>query len=438
MSFESGSVSFRRFLVVGGTSLTAKEVIDGALPQMLFAREGAIPEEVEYGWSGGDHVLDTELTYGKNVFADCVLLALRIDTDKAPAELVKAYTKQQEAIAAASNPSGFISKAQKRDVKDAVRRKIDDERRTGKFRKTKLVPVLYDTDRSTVYANASGSTWEKLAELFERSFARNLLPMTAGSIARRWAENASFREAYADLRPTQFADGPEGASQAPNYPWIARGAEEKDFLGNEFLLWAWYIAEIGKTAFFIDRSLDLDCAYGQTGKDSIRGDGPDRSLEAYSALAVGKVPRKAHLLIYHQMESFEFTLNPEVMAFGSAVLPEKDDAQTPRVLFEERIVLLATLIEITNGMFIEFMRLRVSEDWQGSVDGIRKWIQRRAGVQKRTEELAAIEALPAKMPQKANVRTSDGRHITPDEMVDEIKTKFSGNGSNQSIVMASR
>src|SRR5881628_3399849 len=71
--------------------------------------------------------------------------------------------------------------------------------------------------------------------------------------------------------------GPEGEGQYPEYPWVAKGPEPKDFLGNEFLLWLWHEDETretavetdaGDVAMFFDKSLDLDCAYGQSGRDT--------------------------------------------------------------------------------------------------------------------------------------------------------------------------
>ena len=34
--------------------------------------------------------------------------------------------------------------------------------------------------------------------------------------------------------------GPGGDSQWPDYPWVVKGSEPRDFLGNEFLLWLWW------------------------------------------------------------------------------------------------------------------------------------------------------------------------------------------------------
>ena len=67
--------------------------------------------------------------------------------------------------------------------------------------------------------------------------------MTAGSLALRLLEPHGRRRDYEDLRPTRFVTGPEGESQFPEYPWVAKGPEPKDFLGNEFLLWLWHEAD---------------------------------------------------------------------------------------------------------------------------------------------------------------------------------------------------
>src|SRR2546426_990500 len=82
---------------------------------------------------------------------------------------------EEEAVAK-GNPSGFISKIQKRDVKEIVRQKLDDELRGGKFRRSKLLPILWDLPSQILYCNASTSAAEKLMEIFQRSFGLDLLP----------------------------------------------------------------------------------------------------------------------------------------------------------------------------------------------------------------------------------------------------------------------
>src|SRR4051812_47564957 len=335
MGYASGSVSFRRFAVVGESPAAADQGLLDKLADHALKIGEVGTEEVEYGWGGGRHVLDGQFSFEHNVFNDAVHFALRVDTNKVPGDLKKAYQLMEEEAAAAQNPSGFLSKNQKRDVKDVVRKKLEDELRGGRFRRSKLVPVLWDLPSQTLYSPAPGATFEKLAELFERTFELKLVPNTAGSLALRLLEPRGRRRDYEDFRPTRFVHGPEGESQFPEYPWVAKGPEPKDFLGNEFLLWLWHEADArtgtiatedsGEVTLYIDRSLDLDCAYGQTGKDSLKGDGPGRMPEAMDALRSGKVPRRAGMIADINRQQYSFTLAAESLSLGGAKLPDVEE-----------------------------------------------------------------------------------------------------------------
>src|SRR5687767_14389360 len=205
MGFSSGSVSFRRFAVVGKAPKTPEqELLDKLASHALKPGEFGVPEETEYGWGGGRHVLDGAFGFEHNVFADALHFALRVDTNKVPGDLKKAYQLMEEEAVAATNPSGFISKNQKKDVKDSIRRKVDEEMKSGRFRRSKLLPMLWDLPSQTLYCAATGASFEKLAELFERTFGLTLLPMTSGALALRLLEPRGRRRDYEDLRPTRF------------------------------------------------------------------------------------------------------------------------------------------------------------------------------------------------------------------------------------------
>jgi hypothetical protein len=385
MGFASGSVSFRRFMVVGKSPKAVDQShLDKLAEHALRPSEMGLPDEEEYGWCGGRHVLDGTFSFDHNVFADALHFALRIDTNKVPGELKKAWAMMEEDAIAAENPSGFISKNQKKDVKDSIRKKIEDELRAGHFRRSKLLPVLWDLPSKTVYCAASGKSFEKLAEIFERTFGLELVPVSAGSLGLRVAEDRGKRRDYEDFRPTRFVHGPEGESQHPEYPWVAKGPEPKDFLGNEFMLWLWHEADnrtgiittekSGDVTIYIDKSLDLDCAYGQTGRDVLKGDGPSRMPEARDALRSGKLPRKAGLIIDAGRQQYTFALTAEQLSFGTAKLPDVEDADSPRVVFEERVALLRDLCGAIDGLFETFFKLRGSSGWEGHVNGVRRWI----------------------------------------------------------------
>ncbi|MEA2709839.1 MAG: hypothetical protein QOF78_2440 [Phycisphaerales bacterium] len=383
MGFASGSVSFRRFAVVGDQPEQIDEkLLDKLASHALRAGGGdqvGSPEEIEYGWAGGRHVLDGTFSFENNVYADSLFFALCIDSNKVPGDLRRAYSMMEEDAVAATNPSGFISKMQKRDVKETVRRKLDDDMRSGRFRRSKLLPIVWDLSAATLYCAASGPSLEQLLELFERTFGLTLMPISAGSLAQRILEPRGKRRDYEDFRPTRFVQGPEGETQFPDYPWVSKGPEPKDFLGNEFLLWLWHEAEanggeIGEASILIDRSLDLDCAYGMTGKDSLRATGPHRMPEARDALRSGKLPRKAGMVLDANGLQFNLTFNPEVFGVGSAKLPDVEEADTPRVVFEERISLMRELCKTLDGLFASFLSVRASSGWESKTSGVRRWI----------------------------------------------------------------
>jgi hypothetical protein len=383
MGFASGSVSFRRFAVVGAQGGQPEQIdqdlLDKLAEHALRPGEVGVPEETEYGWSGGRHVLDGTFSFENNVYGDALFFALRIDSNKVPGDLRRAYTMMEEDAVSATNPSGFISKMQKRDVKDVVRRKVDEDMRSGRFRRSKVLPIVWDLPSATLYCAASGPSLEQLLELFERTFGLTLMPISAGSLAQRILEPRGKRRDYEDFRPTRFVQGPEGETQFPDYPWVAKGPEPKDFLGNEFLLWLWHETEanggeVADVSLLIDRSLDLDCAYGMTGKDSLRGTCPHRMPEARDALRSGKLPRKAGMVLDANGLQFSLTFNPEGFAVGGAKLPEVEEADTPRVVFEERIALLRDLCKTVDSLFENFLQVRASSAWESKTSGVRRWI----------------------------------------------------------------
>lgn len=384
MGFTSGSVSFRRFAVIGPKQpdLPDEQLLAKLHEHALRVSDLGLPEPVEYGWCGGRHVLDGEFSFQHNVFNDCLHFAMRIDTNKVPGELKKAYQIMEEDATAKDNPSGFISKKQKKDARETVNRKIEEELRSGRFRKSKLVQVLWDLPNQMLYCQAGTSDQEKLLELFSRTFDLNLQPLSAGSIALRQLEPHGKRRDYEDFKPTRFVHGPGGESQYPDYPWIMKGPEPKDFLGNEFLLWLWYEADAktgviatddGDATLMFDKSVDLDCAYGETGKDSLRGAGPTRMPEALDALRSGKVPRKAGLILDAHGSQYTLTIGAEMLAVAGLTLPEVEEADTPRTLFEERITQLRDFNKSLDALYSAFLNARLS-GWETTRSAIRKWI----------------------------------------------------------------
>lgn len=390
MAFMSGPVSFRRFLVVGQRAPElAPADIDRLKEHALRPAELGVPEEIEYGWCAGRHILDRDFGFDANVFAEALHCAIAINTNRVPASLKAAWLQEEQKTLAAANPSGFISKAQKHQARDTLRLQIEQELRSGKHIRSKMLPVLWHPGQRILYTPATGGALDMLTELFERTFNLELQPLTAGDLAARYLINKGRQRDYEDFRPTPFAPGPglEGENQEALYPWIAHGPQPKDYLGNEFLVWLWHQADASAgtlttargfpVSFAIDRSLEMECAFGQTGKDTFKGDGPARLPEARDALRCGKVPRRLGLLLVGLGHGFELSFNSETFACLSTRLPDVQDADTPRVIFEERIGLLADLCTALDALYETFLDLRASSDWEAHTAEIRRWIAKR-------------------------------------------------------------
>lgn len=383
MAYASGSLSFQRFAVVGnGPSAVTEDLLEKAADQRLLEGDDGGPVEDEsWGWCGGRHLLDGEFSYETNVYNDCLHLGLRVDTNKPPADLRRAYAMLEQQ--AAAGDAGFITKGQKKDAKDAADRKLDDEKREGRFRKSRMTPILWDVGRSTLYGPTSVSAQDKLFELFDRTFGLSLVPLTSGNLALRRLESTGRRRDYEDARPTRFVTSPQGESHAAEYPWVSKGPQAKDFFGNEFLLWLWWTTETngggidtgaaGVISLIVEKSLDLDCVYGITGRDTLRGDGPTHMPEARHALRTGKAPRRLGLVM-DAAAPFSLSITGESLAVSGLQLPDVEDADSPRVVFEERINTLRDFTQALEGLFDTFLKVRAGSDWLGVTTKIRNWI----------------------------------------------------------------
>ncbi len=96
--------------------------------------------------------------------------------------------------------------------------------------------------------------------------------------------------------------------------------------------------------------------------------------EARDALRSGKLPRKAGLILEASRQQFLLTLGPEAMYVGGAKFPDVEDAETPRVVFEERIAMLRDLGKAIDALYHTFLQVRASSAWEGTTSGMRRWI----------------------------------------------------------------
>ncbi len=382
MGFFAGRATFLRFKVNGPAP---RQFDDEHLARLTDRQAGrsriASADGVETGWTAGEHILDTEFDFAKNIINDTLTFDLRVDTDKLPGDLLRAYYAVELKALSKNNPSGFASARQKREAKEIARGRLEQESKDGRYRKRKCVPVLWDRLTNEVLFGATSLTQvDRLCSLFEQTFGAELECVTAGRRAYHLAEINSRTRLVDDSAPSAFVTG-----SAADVAWIA-DESSRDFIGNEFLLWLWYytdvesdtikLADNSEVTLMIARTLNLECPRGQTGHETITHEGPTRLPEARRAIQSGKLPRKAGLTLVRHSEQYELTLHAETLGVAGAKLPPPDEAADARGKLDDRANQLRALIETLDLLYDAFGQKRFGREWEKELQGMQKWLKR--------------------------------------------------------------
>ena len=407
MGFESGRVSYCKFSAVGDSPSAVDATILASLAEGAFKeQEFGAPEELEVGWITGKHLYDTQFDYDKNGYGSMLLFAMRVDTNRVPGDVKQAYRQMQEQMALSGKDGGFLSKADKKEAHEEADRLLKEEMGNGKFRRSKAVPILWDLQSQELYCGALNNTaTELICKRFRDCFNISLEPLTSGIAAGNFMSAKGKTRDYEDLQATAFTAAPSGATvdhedasgpqdlSIPYCPWVANSYSLKDFLGNEFLIWLWWITEAHEglvkietprgeeeIALVIDKALEMECAWGVTGKQTLRGDKPSRLPEAADALAHGKWPRKASMIIADVAgdTQWEISLQSDRLCVSGASLPDYPDAETPRERIEERLMATKQLSDVLDGLYQRFISDRVGDSWLVKSQKIQQWIKDRA------------------------------------------------------------
>jgi hypothetical protein len=384
VAFLTGRSTFLRFRVDGPSTQGFDESYIERLAAAAAGQQRiASADGVEVGWAAGEHVLDTEFSLLKNVVGDVLAFDLRVDVDKLPGDLMRAYYAVELKALTAGNPSGFPSAKQKREARENARDRLEAESKDGRFKKRKCVPVLWDAAANEVlFGTASFTQVDRLVSLFQKSFGYGLDAMTAGRRAFHLAELHQRTRTVDDSSPSAFVPGVTPGELA----WIADDSS-RDFLGNEFLMWLWFnsegdsetvkVADGSEVTYMIARSLTLECPRGQTGHETITHEGPSRLPEAKRAIESGKLPRKLGLTLVRHDQQYELSLQAETLAVGAAKFPNPEDegldANGKRFA---RVGQLRHLIETLDLLYDAFGQQRFGKGWEDILPRMQRWLTR--------------------------------------------------------------
>lgn len=383
MSFLNGRVTALRFKVDGPNPRLFTEEHLERLNNFRAGRQRiSSADGVEIGWAAGGHILDTAFEPGKNIVNDALCFDLRVDTDKLPSDLLKAYIEVELKALSANNPSGFPSARQKKEAREAAKERLEEEAKDGRFKKRKCIPLMWDAvSNEVLFGTTSLTHIDRLVSLFQQTFGYSLDAMTAGKRAQFLFEPGNKQSLINDATPSAFVQGVTPEETA----WILDDTS-RDFLGNEFLLWLWYTADqVDDTitaadksdiTFMLARKLTLECPSGRTGADAFAHEGPSRLPEAKRAIQSGKLPRKCGLTLVRHGGQFEFALHAETLGIGSAKLPNlPEDVTEPHARKHERITQVRDLLEGIDLLYQAFADARTSRAWAAEVlPRMQRWL----------------------------------------------------------------
>jgi hypothetical protein len=159
--------------------------------------------------------------------------------------------------------------------------------------------------------------------------------------------------------------------------------ETTRFLGSEFLVWLWFATELLEgeleladgtaLSVWLDSQLLMKSASDGTERIQFTGVAPSASSEAKLALCRGKLPVRARVCIRQDPEDFSCVYDAETFSFGSVKVPtliaEPGDEQ-----FRERVAMLERFDQLWNGLYAEFLSLRLSPAWEKElVPAVKAW-----------------------------------------------------------------
>ncbi|MCA9140097.1 MAG: hypothetical protein KDB00_25165 [Planctomycetales bacterium] len=379
MPFLRGSLGFQRFSVTGfEADRFGQEHFDILTNHAAGKFQTSSTDNVSVGFLGGEHLFDQDFDESKNLINNAVHFSARFDTNQIPAAYRAAWLQMELSGIAKDNEGGVITKAQRKEAKEAVEQRCETEAATGKYRKMQQFPLLWDYENEQLlFGGSVGTAGRHCLDLVERAFGIELRHLGAGALAEQWAIDNDLYAEVDDLQPVNFITGGQGGS----HKWANEHSQAPDFLGNEFLLWLWWmldkksdnitLIDDSEVTVMLSKTLSLECPLGETGKESISAECPVKLPEAMQAIRSGKLPRKMGMTIIREGRQFDLVLQAESFGISGAKIHLEEDEEFDD---DDRIDAIRQLVDTTDLMFHTFCDRRTGDSWMKDQKAICKWL----------------------------------------------------------------
>jgi hypothetical protein len=358
MAFESGSVSFRLFLLAQPVAEEAvKRFAKHALPPLDSLGEGKVA-----GWVTGRHLLDRHVTADTAHYGGYLRLTLVGAERKIPTALFRAECKMEELAQLAASGNERLSARARSEIRESV---------TSRLLPTmppqlKAMPFVAEAEGERLWATAlSDGQVEDFAMQFGQAAGITPIPLTPEAAAAR---------RKIDVRQWDLAC----------YSPEAEGEPVSDRVGHDFLTWFWFVAEarrglvklpdLGEFGLLLEGPLTFVMEGGGAHEIVLRKGEPRVSAEAKAALLAGKKLKRAKIAFARGDEIWSCALDADSFAFRGLKLPQTEQLDAVS-RFQDRMRLLETFCDVFYGTFDQFAQERNdAKRWPDTLKEIRKWI----------------------------------------------------------------
>ncbi len=359
MPFERGTFPLTMFKLTADLPENASELFNSR----KAGRLEDVKDETQIGWTGCNHLLETEINEENIQLGGFVFTNLRTARKKVPASQLKADIKIEELahIRASGNPD--LSRKKKKEIREEVTERLMSEA-TPQFSGTQV--VIDQTDNTVYLGAASVAAADTFIALF----------------------NDTFKIAPIQIVPEEFMAEKKMMQSAYNGIRLPNGETDDYTPGRDFLTWLWYFSEekggevdvktFGRFAVMPEGPLTF-ASEGQGAFESVvRKGNPLKSAEAKTALSTGKKLKKANLTFARADEVWSCSFDADGFAFSGMKLPEGEEMD-PASRFAERVNNVHIFKEVLRTYFMKFL-----DDLETDNDDINRriatWIEERTSL----------------------------------------------------------
>jgi len=195
-----GSLSYTRFFVEGELPDDFRAKYMKAIRHRVMRPLSADEDVLERtGFCVIGEPLELELGYDNVFYNNFINLGVRTDRWSIPSVLVKAKTKEAEALYLAKKGRERLSKSERTELKELVLRKL----RKQFVPQVRAVDLSWSLEEGIVrYFSLSPRATGSMVELFEKAFHLKLVPEAPYTLAARLGLTDASDKAWAALEPT--------------------------------------------------------------------------------------------------------------------------------------------------------------------------------------------------------------------------------------------